>query len=371
MEGIYFVSIVFEVAIALACAIFIALLLVTRTLPKQVTRFGVLLFLNLSFIALFYLLINIGWINVALPLLWLFVPSTITVGLFFYRFNTTWLDYRFRIDKYLNLVPIVILIVAAAIEILNYTSPENESIHTIRVGFTTYTLSILFPLYSGMLILLNFLKLRRAEKLNQEVYASKDLVNLNWSRISLGFYVIFYLGIILSELVNPFVSELIFNISILMLVLYLGYYQINTISRYLSIAHDRIENNNQEEVVQEKTSVDDSKSNELFNAIDDLVESEQLFLKFDVSIHELGKRLEMNSKYLSQAINNQDGLNFNRFINAKRVRHASVLIQDEQFNNYSLEGIAKESGFRSKSTFNTTFKGIMGCTPSEYKKGKH
>jgi AraC-like DNA-binding protein len=221
------------------------------------------------------------------------------------------------------------------------------------------------------LILLNFLKLRRAEKLNQEVYASKDLVNLNWSRISLGFYLIFYLGIILSELVNPFVSELIFNISILTLVLYLGYYQINTISRYLSIAHDRIENNNQEEVVQEKTSVDDSKSNELFTAIDDLVESEQLFLKFDVSIHELGKRLEMNSKYLSQAINNQDGLNFNRFINAKRVRHASVLIQDKQFNNYSLEGIAKESGFRSKSTFNTTFKGIMGCTPSEYKKGKH
>lgn len=370
MDSIYYVSVVFEVAIALACAIFIVLLLVTRILPKQVTCFGVLLFLNLCFIALFYLLINIGWINVALPLLWLFVPSTITVGLFFYRFNTKWLEHKFTIDKYLNLVPIMVLIVAATIEILNYTAPENESIHSIRIGFTTHTLSLLFPLYSGMLIFLNFLKLRRAEKLNQEAYATNDLVNLNWSRISLGFYLIFYLGIILSELVNPFVSELIFNISILTLVLYLGYYQIYTISRYLSIAQDQIKSNNQEEVVQEKISVDDSKSNELFTSIDDLVESEKLYLKFDVSIHELGERLEMNSKYLSQAINNQDGLNFNRFINTKRVRYASTLIQDEQFNNYSLEGIAKESGFRSKSTFNTTFKGLMGCTPSEYKKGK-
>lgn len=370
MESIYYVSVIFEVAIALACAIFIVLLLVTRILPKQVTRYGVLLFLNLSFIALFYLLINIDWITVAIPLLWLFVPSTITVGLFFYHFNTKWLEHKFTVDKYLSVLPIVILTAAATIETLNYTSPNNETISTIRIGFTTYTLSLLFPLYSGLLILLNFFKLQKAEKLNRKAYATNHLVNLNWSRISLGFYLIFYLGIILSELVNPVISEIIFNISILMLVMYLGYYQINVISRYLNITQDHIHNRNKEEV-QEKTRVDDSKSNELFTAIDDLVESEKLYLKFDVSIHELGERLEMNSKYLSQAINSRDGLNFNRFINAKRIRYASNLIRDEEYHNYSFEGIAKESGFRSKSTFNTTFKGIMGCTPSEYKKGKH
>ena len=370
MEGIYYVSVVFEVAIALACAIFIVLLLVTRILPTQVTRFGVLLFLNLCFIALFYLLINVGWINIAIPLIWLFVPSTISVGLFFYQFNTKWLNNKSSIDKYLNLIPILILFIAATIEVLKYTSPNSEWINTIRIGFTTYTLSLLFPLYSGLLIFLNFLKLRRAEKSNQEVYATNDIVNLNWSRISLGFYLVFYLGIILSELVNPFVSELIFNISILTLVLYLGYYQIYTISSYLSFTQDRIKNSNQQAILPEKTIVDDSKSKELFASIDDLVETEKLYLKFDVSIHELGERLEMNSKYLSQAINNQDGLNFNRFINAKRVRYASILIKDEDYNNFSLEGIAKESGFRSKSTFNTTFKGIMGCTPSEFKKGK-
>ena len=371
MDKIHYVSVIFEVAIALACSIFIVLLLVTRILPKQVTRFGVLLFLNLCFIALFYLLINMGWTTLAIPLLWLFVPSTITVGLFFYRFNTKWLEYEFKIDKYLNLAPILILIIAATIETLNYTSPEIELIHSIRVGFTRYTLSLLFPLYSGILIVLNFLKLRRAEKLNQEVYASNDIVNLNWSRISLGFYLIFYIGLILSELVNPFVSELIFNISILTLVMYLGYYQINTISRYLNLTQNRIKNSNVDISSKEKRLVNDSKSNELFTSLNNLVESEKLYLKFDISIHELGERLDLNSKYLSQAINSQDGLNFNRFINSKRIRHASELIQNEKYNNYSLEGISKESGFRSKSTFNTTFKGIMGCTPSEYKKGKH
>lgn len=370
MEGIYYVSVVFEVAIALSCVIFIVLLLATGILPKQVTRFGVLLFLNLCFIALFYLLINIEWITLALPLLWLFVPSTITVGLFFYRFNTKWLKYEFTIDKYLGLIPILVLAVASTIETLNYTSPENDLITSIRVGFTTYTLSLLFPLYSGMLILLNYLKLTRTEKLNKEVYATNDIVNLNWSRISLGFYFIFYLGIILSALVNPFVSELIFNISILTLVLYLGYYQIYTISRYLSFTQDQVKKSNDKVSLLKKTNVDDSKANELFSSIDELVESKKLYLKFDVSIHELGELLEMNSKYLSQAINNQDGLNFNRFINAKRVRYASKLINNEDYNNYSLEGIAKESGFRSKSTFNTTFKEIMGCTPSEFKKGK-
>ena len=41
---------------------------------------------------------------------------------------------------------------------------------------------------------------------------------------------------------------------------------------------------------------------------------------------------------------------------------------DDDYKNYSLEGIAQESGFKSKSTFNTLFKKMNGITPSEYRK---
>jgi AraC-like DNA-binding protein len=368
MESIYYVSVAFETAIAFACIIFIFLLLATKFLPKLVIRNGILLFANLMFIALFYLLIHVGWIQIAIPLVWLFVPSTISVGLFFYRFNTVWLDHSFKIDRLIMFIPLIVLVAAITFEILNVVLPENLTLYHLRLGFTENTLRFLFPIYSGTLIVLNFLKLKRAELKNRENYTAKDVVNLNWSRLSLIFYVIFYLGMIISEIVSPFISEILFNISILVLVLYLGYYQIKVIAKYLQATKEHSSQNDFKSNRDTSNTPVDEKLGELFMSIDELVETEELFLKIDISIHELGERMKMNSKYLSKAINSRDGLNFNRFINEKRVNYAATLILDSQYEGYSLEGIANESGFRSKSTFNTTFKSVIGCTPSEYKK---
>ena len=95
---------------------------------------------------------------------------------------------------------------------------------------------------------------------------------------------------------------------------------------------------------------ENEKSQELFERINTLVDEEKLYLKSDLTIHELGVRLKMNSKYLSQAINQREDLNFNKYINQKRIAHAKEILLNPNFSNYSLEGIGHESGFRSKST---------------------
>ena len=48
------------------------------------------------------------------------------------------------------------------------------------------------------------------------------------------------------------------------------------------------------------------------------------------------------------------------------------MILDDHYNNISIEGIAKNAGFRSKSTFNQVFKQATGMTPTEFtlKNGK-
>ena len=43
-------------------------------------------------------------------------------------------------------------------------------------------------------------------------------------------------------------------------------------------------------------------------------------------------------------------------------------IKNPEFANYSLIAVAFESGFSSKSSFNTIFKKYTGTTPSEYRK---
>ena len=72
------------------------------------------------------------------------------------------------------------------------------------------------------------------------------------------------------------------------------------------------------------------------------------------------------SKYVSQAINAHAGINFNGYINAKRIRHAEKMLREGALKKLSIEGIAHASGFRSKSTFNSYFKIAYNCTPSQF-----
>jgi AraC-like DNA-binding protein len=55
-------------------------------------------------------------------------------------------------------------------------------------------------------------------------------------------------------------------------------------------------------------------------------------------------------------------------MNKYRAEEFVECLKDEKFKNYSIMGIANEVGFKSKSSFNTTFKKIYGVTPSEFKK---
>jgi len=98
------------------------------------------------------------------------------------------------------------------------------------------------------------------------------------------------------------------------------------------------------------------------------MEEEKPYLSPDLNFPQLAKEVDIPSHYLSQVINENIGLNFFDFINRQRVEDVKSKISDPRYNNFSILGIAFESGFNSKSAFNRVFKNITGITPSEYKK---
>lgn len=98
------------------------------------------------------------------------------------------------------------------------------------------------------------------------------------------------------------------------------------------------------------------------------MEEEKPYLSPDLNLPQLAKEIDIPSHYLSQVINENIGLNFFDFINRQRVEDVKSKISDPRYNNFSILGIAFESGFNSKSAFNRVFKNITGLTPSEYKK---
>ena len=61
---------------------------------------------------------------------------------------------------------------------------------------------------------------------------------------------------------------------------------------------------------------------------------------------------------------------FYNFINKYRVEEAKKLLASTKMDEFNILGIAFASGFNSKTTFNTTFKKIVGISPSQYSKEK-
>jgi len=93
---------------------------------------------------------------------------------------------------------------------------------------------------------------------------------------------------------------------------------------------------------------------------------DEIYLNENLTLAEAARMLNSNTTYLSRLINEHYQVNFSAFLNRYRIEEAKRMILNDQFNNFSIEGIAKSSGFRSKSTFNQVFKNSTGLTPTEF-----
>jgi AraC-like DNA-binding protein len=78
--------------------------------------------------------------------------------------------------------------------------------------------------------------------------------------------------------------------------------------------------------------------------------------------------MEASCNETSFVINELYQDNFYNFINKYRIEEAKRLLLSDKYNQLNILGIAYESGFNSKTTFNTTFKKHVGCSPSEFVK---
>ncbi len=99
-----------------------------------------------------------------------------------------------------------------------------------------------------------------------------------------------------------------------------------------------------------------------------LMEEEKVFLNADLTLKPLAARLNVHYNYLSQIINEQMKQSFNDFINNYRIEEARKKLVDPAEKDKTVLDIAYETGFYSKSVFNTAFKKFTGMTPSEFRR---
>jgi len=117
-----------------------------------------------------------------------------------------------------------------------------------------------------------------------------------------------------------------------------------------------------------KSSLKEADVERYYIQLEEYIATKKPFLQANLSLRELAKMIDIHPNYLSELLNEKMGKNFSAYINHYRVEEFKAIAQKPKNAHISLLGLAYESGFNSKTAFNTFFKKETGMTPKQYLK---
>ncbi len=118
------------------------------------------------------------------------------------------------------------------------------------------------------------------------------------------------------------------------------------------------------------SALDDEMAAFFLTRLHEFVEQKNPYLNPSLTLRSLAEQIDIHPNQLSWLLNAKVGRNFNEFINQLRVEYFKTLVVDPANSHISLIGLAYESGFNSKTVFNTVFKKTTDMTPKEYQKSQ-
>ena len=123
---------------------------------------------------------------------------------------------------------------------------------------------------------------------------------------------------------------------------------------------------NKPEVKKEIFGLDEEQMQMYAEQIESYLREYPAFRNKGITLNDLAVRLDMSSRNLSQILNQYYKQRFTDFINGYRVNYIMERFRLGNWRDLSLEGLALEAGFSSRSTFFAAFKKNTGLSPTEY-----
>ncbi len=108
----------------------------------------------------------------------------------------------------------------------------------------------------------------------------------------------------------------------------------------------------------------------LKNKLDQLMLEKKPHLNSKLLKTELAEMLGVNNPELARLLNENIGMNFFEYVNYYRIQEFIHLAKTDTTKQFTFYGLAQEAGFNSKTTFNKSFKNLIGTSPSEYFESK-
>ena len=148
------------------------------------------------------------------------------------------------------------------------------------------------------------------------------------------------------------------------------YYYLSSSTIFLLIAFTLYKNPDFLRGIKEKylsSNLSDSDLEKIIKKVSRVFEEEKIYLDGNLSVRKLGKLINENPQSISQAMSLRLNENFSNYVNRYRINYSKQLFENPAYDHYTIEGIALESGFNNKVTFNRAFKEFTGQTPSSFR----
>lgn len=170
-------------------------------------------------------------------------------------------------------------------------------------------------------------------------------------------------------------------VCVLLVVVIVLVYVLIRKNRLLTSKNDELYRKNTELLRVEDTIINTEKVNPLKGAainadhidalesrIENVLASSDFICSPDASLKTLAEKVGSNTSYVSYILNNKYSENFSILLGNLRIKEICRRIEREpqRYRQLTVEAISAEAGFKSRSTFRTSFVRQTGLTPSDY-----
>jgi AraC-like DNA-binding protein len=296
-------------------------------------------------------------------------------ALYFYTKSLTEEKFRFKRLDLLHLIPFLLFTIlmfsvfdikSAEEKIRLLTTPD-----TILHPTVSYLLTIVYYIQIFTYVVLSLYLLRKYRIKIQQVYSSTEQINLSWLRFVLfGFVIIwiFDISMLLFKELYPEPDKYYSYIAAVSRTYTFCYVMIFVFKglKQPQLFQDMDETTEPAKYI--SSPLTEELKNSYLDKLINYMNSERPFLNPDISINQLAQELEISPKYLSQIINEKLNKNFFDLINSYRIEEAKKMLTEDTEERLTILTILYDTGFNSKSSFNTAFKKHTQLTPSQFKK---
>jgi len=355
---------------------FIAFLLLTKKNKALTDRILAVWVTIMGIHLLGYYLYHLGFWEQYPHLIGVTAPFPLLHGpmLYLYTLYSLRDDRKIRRIDYLHFAPVAAAYLYMSKFFFFYTVEQKRMVDRGEIddfGLFSSILLIGFVLSGLSYSLLAYRLTWKHKRQIDDNFSFEEGINLDWLR-----YCIWAIGIIfltvtiivvareMFDLQFSFNADYIFYTLIIIFIFYIGYFGIRHQDMFTHNADDVKPTPSPSAEKYKKSGLNEEALTEGQRKLRYFMRDKKPFLDPKLTLSGLAGSLDMSTNQLSQIINQQEQVNFHDFVNKYRVDE--FISRAAKNNRFSMLAHAFDSGFNSKSSFNSIFKKHKGMTPSQY-----